>query len=390
MPKKQDSDDAKKDQDGVTKSKDPKHSNQETGQPEDYEEFDVMQEQAAAAEAEMSVESVSGLTENEDEFRSVMQAKDELEQQLLVEPGQIAFAADEDGPAGQSNIVGIGIGEKYVDGLPTNQLAVKVFVKEKLSESDISSEALVPQTLGGVVTDVDATGEIRANMFTARYRPAPGGVSIGHCPTIHAGTLGCLVTRGGQLFILSNNHVIARVNAGPIGVSISQPGRLDGGVCPADTIARLSQFVPIVFGGFPNLVDAAIAQTSPNLVDRRILRPGGVRQGLVPPNFNPALNMLVQKSGRTTQYRRGFVDAVGVTVNVSYAPFGGTARFVGQFRVRGIAGIFSDRGDSGSLVTWFPPNAPVGLLFAGNASTNTTFCNPIRTVLAAFGANIVY
>ena len=37
-----------------------------------------------------------------------------------------------------------------------------------------SSEALVPQTLGGVVTDVDATGEIRANMYTARFRPAPG------------------------------------------------------------------------------------------------------------------------------------------------------------------------------------------------------------------------
>ena len=90
MPKKQDSDDAKKDQDGVTKSKDPKHSNQETGQPEDYEEFDVMQEQAAAAEAEMSVESVSGLTENEDEFRSVMQAKDELEQPYSL-PSQIAF-----------------------------------------------------------------------------------------------------------------------------------------------------------------------------------------------------------------------------------------------------------------------------------------------------------
>lgn len=100
--------------------------------------------------------------------------------------------------------------------------------------------------------------------------------------------------------------------------------------------------------------------------------------------------MPVQKSGRTTQYRRGVIDAVGVTVNVSYAPFGGVARFVGQFRVRGIFGIFSDRGDSGSLVTTFPQNRPVGLLFAGNATTNTTFCNPIGAVLSAFGVNIVF
>lgn len=390
MPKKQDSDDASKNQDKAMKSKDPEPSDQGIGSSDEFEEFDVMQEEDATAEPELTAESVSGLTENEDEFQSVMQAKEELASRLLTEPGQVSFSAAEDGPAGQSNIVGLGIGEKYVDGVPTNQLSVKVFVKEKLSESDISSEALVPQTLGGVVTDVDATGEIRANMFTSRLRPAPGGVSIGHCPTIHAGTLGCLVTRAGQLFILSNNHVIARVNAGPINVRISQPGRLDGGLCPADTIALLSQFVPIIFGGFPNRVDAAIARTSPNLVDRRILRPFGIRQPLVPPTLNPALFMTVQKSGRTTQYRRGVITAVNVTVNVSYAPFGGIARFDGQFRVTGTNGIFSDRGDSGSLVTTFPINRPVGLLFAGNASTNTTFCNPIISVLNAFGANVVY
>jgi hypothetical protein len=182
-----------------------------------------------------------------------------------------------------------------------------------------------------------------------------------------AGTLGCLVTRSGQLFILSNNHVIALVNSSPLGVGIPQPGRLDGGVCPPDIIARLTQFVPINFAAAANnVVDAAIARTSPNLVNRRILRPGGVLQpigagGLV----LPAFNMQVQKSGRTTQYRRGFIDLVNTTVNVNYAPLGGVARFVGQFRVRGIGSIFSDRGDSGSLVTSFPQNRPVGLLFAG-------------------------
>ena len=100
--------------------------------------------------------------------------------------------------------------------------------------------------------------------------------------------------------------------------------------------------------------------------------------------------MRVQKSGRTTQYRRGYIDAINVTVNVSYAPLGGVARFVRQFRVRGSSGIFSDRGDSGSLVTTYPGNNPVGLLFAGNAASGVTFCNPIRTVMSVLGTQIVY
>lgn len=355
---------------------------------ENFEDFDVMQDYGEEPEA--SIEALGGLAEDENAFKSLNQARDELEKRLMISPAETAMAAAEEGTAGLGNIVGVGIGEKVVDGVPTGQPALKVFVKEKLAEADVTSEALVPQTIGSVATDVDATGEVSAEFFTAKLRPAPGGVSIGHCPTVHAGTLGCLVTRAGQLFILSNNHVIARVNAGPLNVPISQPGRLDGGNCATDVIARLTQFIPIIFGTQCNFVDAAIGRTSPNLVDRRILRPFGIRQPLVPPHVNPVLNMPVQKSGRTTQYRRGFVDAINVTVNVSYAPFGGVARFCRQFRVKGIGPIFSDRGDSGSLVTTFPVNRPVGLLFAGNAANNFTFCNPIGAVLSAFGVNIVY
>ena len=112
-------------------------------------------------------------------------------------------------------------------------------------------------------------------------------------------------------------------------------------------------------------------------------------QPITPGVVAAAFNMPVQKSGRTTQFRRGFIDLVNTSVNVSYAPLGGVARFVRQFRVRGVGSIFSDRGDSGSLVTTFPQNQPVGLLFAGNAANNMTFCNPVGAVMAAFGVNIV-
>jgi hypothetical protein len=358
-------------------------------QNEQFEEFDVSAE--TQGEGEATIESLGGLSDSGDEVRSLLGARDELERRLMGGPvSAVAAALSDEEPYNPNNVVGVGIGEKVTNGRPTGRLAVKVLVKEKQSEESVSSEALVPSSIGGTETDVEESGEIRAQMFTARRRPAPCGVSIGNCNMIMAGTLGCLVTRSQQLFILSNNHVMALVNTSPLNAGIPQPGRLDGGVCAPDIIARLSQFVPINFApAANNLVDAAIAQTNPALVNRRILRLGGVLQAIAPGIAAPVVNLQVQKSGRTTQYRRGVIDVVNLTINVSYAPLGGVARFVQQFRVRGQGSIFSDRGDSGSLITTFPQNQPVGLLFAGNAANNMTFANPIRTVLAAFGVTIV-
>jgi hypothetical protein len=351
--------------------------------------FGVLQQ--PQGEILFTVEALGGLCDDEEQLVLLRSARDQLERQLLIAPEAKLFAAAEEGSAGFGNVVGIGIGEKEIRGVLTGQLAVKVFVKEKLDRKHISSQALVPEAVDGVPTDVDATGELYAHRFDARLRPALGGVSIGPCSTPLAGTLGCLVTRANQLFILSNNHVIATGDEDMVGVGIAQPATgADGGHCSPDIIARLTQFVPIAFDASCNFVDAAVARTSPNLVDQRILRPLGVREALQPPLVGPALNSQVQKSGRTTQYRRGLIDAINATVDINYSPFGGSARFCDQFRVRGISGIFSDRGDSGSLVTTFPANNPVGLLFAGNAATGVTFCNDIGRVVTALGVDIVF
>lgn len=352
-----------------------------------FEDFDVTRE--PRGRTPIALEALGGMAAGDDELASLGQARDELERRLLVLPCETALAAAEEGPSGFGNIVGVGIGEKEVNGLPTGRLAVKVFVKEKLYPGEVAREALVPSTLGGAPTDVDASGEVRAHLNVGRVRPAPCGVSIGNCTMAAAGTLGCLVGRSGKLYVLSNNHVLALVNRGPVGAGISQPGPADGGACPKDVVARLSEFVPIVFGA-SNQVDAAIAQTSPKHVDRRVIRPAGRRQRLTAPEIAPALNMTVQKSGRSTQYRRGTIDAIHVTVNVNYTPLGGVARFAGQFRVRGAGGPFSDQGDSGAIVTSYPANQPVGLLFSGSAGANMTFCNDIRAALGALGVAVVY
>ncbi len=229
-------------------------------------------------------------------------------------------------------------------------------------------------------------------------RPVPIGVSIGSTGPSYcfAGTLGCRLKavdlNSGQVshYILSNNHVMAGENTGNVGQDgILQPGTLDNGCVldPNDVIGTLNQFVPIKFGGAVNYVDAAIASTTASMTG---FATPAAAYGAPTSNTvaNPAINSLVQKYGRTTEYTQGYVDAVDVTVNVGYDA--GTARFEDQVVIIGrrrrgkkyVDATFSDSGDSGSLIVSDPDRNPVGLLFAGNGSV--TIANPINEVLAAF------
>src|SRR5215468_10995521 len=79
------------------------------------------------------------------------------------------------------------------------------------------------------------------------------------------GTLGSLVKdTGGNLYILSNNHVLARSNAGKTGEDIMQRGYVDTvPVCSKNgtiNVATLSKFVTLNFSGGNNTVDAATAK----------------------------------------------------------------------------------------------------------------------------------
>jgi hypothetical protein len=361
------------------------------GEPEEQEVTGEIPQEDIPAEAEdASADVVSAIAAiGQDVYQALVAARDQLEQQLLPSPELATSAAAGDTSAGGgANVVGIGIGEKIVDGQETGRLAVKVFVQQKLDASNVDPQAAVPETVGDFETDVEEVGSIDAFMFNTRMRPAPGGVSIGNCNVNLAGTLGCLVRRGSRTYVLSNNHVMAAVNQGPVGVGIPQPGLFDSGTCPDDVIAQLTRWIAISFTS-DNLVDCAIAQVSDlSLVEAGMLRNDLSRELVVSPHVLPGLNLQVQKSGRTTQHTVGWIDAVNITANVNYPGFG-VARFRHQFRVRGNPAPFSDSGDSGSLVTTLNGNQPVGLLFAGNAAFNTTFCNPIRTVLNAFGVEIV-
>lgn len=320
---------------------------------------------------------------------------------------------------GRRNVVGVGLGYKISQGVNTGELSLIVSVTRKVDPSVLTAEDLVPRALDGIKTDIVETGVLRA--FQRRPEPAEGsgprdrwrpvvppGVSVGHY-RITAGTFGCLVRRGEETFILSNNHVLANSNDAQQGDAVLQPGAADGGTMD-DRIATLADYVPLDFGTAPpecsvaewsakllnyvagafgsshqleavkqtegvNRVDAALARPlSPDLVNNEILHIGA------PTGAGTAtLGTEVQKSGRTTGYTQGTITQIDATLRIDY--YGPSALFTGQL----VASPMSQPGDSGSAVLDMEGRV-VGLLFAG--SDAATILNPIDEVLSALNVEV--
>ncbi len=269
---------------------------------------------------------------------------------------------------------------------PGGQPQVVVYARS----SNAAAAANIPSHVQGVATSVLVTGLIMARSDEqSKARPAPIGFSVGH-PDITAGTIGARVKdASGNIYILSNNHVLANSNDANIGDETLQPGPFDGGTA-ADVIGTLADYEVISFSG-SNLMDAAISLV--NGANLNGATPSDEGYGAPGTTVKSAsLGMLVQKYGRTTGHTEGQVAEINVTVNVCYVcanPIctrcAQSARFTDQIGISD--GDFSAGGDSGSLIVTDDNNKnPVGLLFAGGG--DRTFANPIGPVLNRFGVTI--
>ncbi len=231
-------------------------------------------------------------------------------------------------------------------------------------------------------------------------RPVPIGVSLFNLPDVCAsGTLGArVIDPDGNFYILSNAHVISREGTGIIGDEITQPGCGDVGLDNLDDVlATLTDFQPIYPGpsntvlGPPNHIDASIALIAdPNdeLTPEELVLARTPADGYGFPSSTPVpprIGMKVQKYGRTTGLRRGTIKAINVSTIVGYNNIG-PSYFTGQITIIGEDTLFSQPGDSGSLIVTQDGNHPVGLLFAGSGSQ--TVANPIQLVLQRFNVAI--
>ena len=277
------------------------------------------------------------------------------------------------------NVIGVGAGIKWKNGVPTGEPALIVLVTHKVSKEDLDKTTLIPAKLQNLPTDVLAVGHLftqdedpifeededpifeededpifeeamrrrkaekrkwrRLAMKARKYRvrPVTGGISVGH-RNVTAGTIGACVYdflpdgigTPGKYYILSNNHVLANNNVGNIGDTILQPGRADGGRIPQDRIGRLSRFIPLQFAPDValavqnNLVDAALAAVPFHLLGGGIKWMGEVRGWCQ--KSAVTVGTMVKKVGRTTNLTTGRITVVNATVDVNYRG-GKVARF---------------------------------------------------------------
>ncbi len=300
--------------------------------------------------------------------------------------------ANEDRLQAKPGVVGVGVGEKWVSGVPGTQQAIMVFVDKKRSRRNVlqkfNSDALVPDEIDGIPTDVIEVGKLVKHGFPQRVRPVKPGYSAGH-PDITAGTIGGLfLDADNEPVILSNNHVLANENKAKVGDLIYQPGPADSRgnldfrgwdtVIDIPYIGTLKRFYELAANGNPH--DSAIAAVHPRLV----------AAGLMDPLY-PVMNaqcrgfgvvhtgMQVQKAGRTTGYTTGRVIAVNASFTITY-DFG-PAQFVNCAVMTGM----SKGGDSGSVIMDMGHKA-VALLFAG--SPKVTLANPIGPIVDYYGLKL--
>jgi hypothetical protein len=280
----------------------------------------------------------------------------------------------------KENVVGVGIGNKYVNGEDTGSLSIVVFVSAKLPPDLIPEDQRLPSSLEDVLVDVQETGYFQPQQVqglgTLRRRPAVGGMSVSH----RNGGSGTLATAciddtvpgiPQRYYLLSNAHVLALVNlSGVIGDPVIQPGGSDGGTFPADRIGTLTRTVPIQFPADPtqpqstwpsNYVDAAIAECRFRDVNREVHWIGYPRTWTVSAIQALQVGSRLQKTGRTTGFTTGEITALNATVIIGPYGTAGSAKFALQIVTTSMATF----GDSGSLVC-NSEGVGIGLLFASS------------------------
>ena len=273
----------------------------------------------------------------------------------------------------RAEVTGVDIGYKYSGGERTDEITLRIHVREKIPLSLLPAAEVLPSEIDGVPIDViqgnyaPSTNGI-PTLAARRHRRGTiqPGISISHHLGT-AGTIGALVfDRGdGRACILSNKHVLAEAVLAETGDQILQPGRIDGGRRDVDAIARLRRTYLGVKG------DAAIAVL--NDTRQTDSRQYGTNAEISRMR-RAAVGDKVTKSGRTTGVTEGDVDGVG-RFKVIY----GTQ----EWRIDGFKIRVGDRanpgnieitsaGDSGAI--WYDPDTAegLGLHYAGEGDSAPT------------------
>lgn len=307
------------------------------------------------------------------------------------------------------NVHAVGVGEKLTGRQPTGQACLRIHVGQKLPPSLIPPDCVLPSAFRGIPTDVveSPISAIQPPQMPDRKRPKPGtcsadssgivrpvigGVSFAS-RRIQGGTLACFCrsTRAGegnQVYALTAGHVLGSIAGGTRGDPVLQPaptnfGRITDRIGCVDRMIRIQPC-----DHARNLVDAGIAAIDPAIaVNREVCSIGaisGVREA--------ELKLAVVKHGATSGLTPGVVTDISLSALVDLGKRGAPilARFDNQLRIESTDGwMFSQGGDSGSLIVDPIKNEAVGLLFAGPDDDIYAYANPIGEVLKALDIELL-
>lgn len=256
---------------------------------------------------------------------------------------------------GSGEILGYGVGLKQVGGLSTDHIALQIYVRRKRPREVLPARSVIPPVLSSpelsaqALLDVIEMEPFRHAALDRFQRPIFPGLSVGHCITGETGSLGAVVRAlrdPANIYVLGAAHVFAAAGRARIGDAIVQPGGLDGGRCPQQTIGKLARFVIFQQGAnFPNRADAALVKldsttdvTTGELPIRRLATRGMVRE-----------DQVLFRIGCRTGKRPVQVESTSFATTIEYStPAGGRANF--GFRDLLLYRDFSLKGDSGGMV----------------------------------------
>jgi hypothetical protein len=285
--------------------------------------------------------------------------------------------------------------KKLVAALPAKIDNVVISYRQG-AETLIGTEP--PVAFGGPPYVVRQTG-------TALRYTCGSSISVGNFRD--AGTLGCLIRNAaGVLHGLSNNHVAGGCNFAGVGLPILAPGIVDvvaNGLAPF-TLGFHTLSLNMVAGS----VDNVDPKTNQDAAMFRIANESLVSsfQGTFYDTPIATMDFIdgmeVEKVGRTTGHTRGRVigQIFGAqTIQYSAALYGftGHVSFDPAFSIVGQGDLFSDNGDSGSLITTLDGTGQrfaVGIVVGGKSDGTapggkSTIALPIAPILQGFGASLV-
>jgi hypothetical protein len=315
-------------------------------------------------------------------------------------------------------VVHVSVGLKEKNGKLTDQLCIRVYVKEKKSSQQVPLAERIPSQINGIPTDVHIVRQFFFATDNSLYRPIHGGIQIsnriiglsedGTHTQISRGTLGCCATDSTDkaAVLLGNWHVLY-ANAARDGDKVFQPAPTsipdtdlaDLPVRPQDDTNKIGVLRRSVIS---EKVDCAIATIdvsscchccgihySNELTGLSVAAkpPRNTIQG-----DEPAVSgMSVFKVGQSSLRTEGVVSDANYPA-FSITKFGTTYTFSGQMAIQNVDPTvpFAVHGDSGSVVINLN-NKIVGLYFASEADAPfTALANHISDVFTALNISIPY